>query len=275
MNVHINLPRRGARLLVFMCVGGASGLAALPSLADLAPALDRLSVSVGVLSADPKLNLSLNSTYGDLGSGDMGLGKETMPRIKANLMIFDSQGVSFDYYQYRHSYTGVFSNTTNVNGTDITAAGNAFLDVKLDVAKLAYKFWMGSGDTVFGAGAGAGYYKLGLNASATASINSTSSSAQGDYNDSALAPLLEFSARHAFGPDLRVFVDASGVKKSNGRLSGSIYNTAVGIEWFPTKNVGAVLDYSTSQINLSRADTVDINLKLKVQGPSAFIKVRY
>ena len=127
----------------------------------------------------------------------------------------------------------------------------------------------------FGWPSGAGYYKLGLNASATASINSTSSSAQGDYNDSALAPLLEFSARHAFGPDLRVFVDASGVKKSNGRLSGSIYNTAVGIEWFPTKNVGAVLDYSTSQINLSRADTVDINLKLKVQGPSAFIKVRY
>ncbi|WP_408595595.1 hypothetical protein [Limnohabitans sp.] len=87
MHVHSNLPSRGVRILALMCLGGASGLASAPALADLAPALDRLSVSVGVLSADPKLNLSLNSTYGDLGSGDMGLGKETMPRIKANLMI--------------------------------------------------------------------------------------------------------------------------------------------------------------------------------------------
>jgi hypothetical protein len=97
----------------------------------------------------------------------------------------------------------------------------------------------------------------------------------GAFNDDAVAPLLEIALRHAVNPELRLFAKGAGVKKTGGRMHGDIYNTAVGLEWFPTKNVGVVLDYSMSQIDITRDATYETNLKFKVQGPSTFVKVRY
>jgi hypothetical protein len=247
----------------------------MPVWAELSPALDRVSISAGLLSANPTLNVALHNEYGTLGTGDARLGRETMPHIKANVMIFDSQGLSMDYYHYKQSYAGAMSHSTSVNNTPYVTALDANLDFKLEFAKLAYKWWIGSGNTVFGVGAGAAHYKLDLKANASASFNQSIASATGEFNDSAVAPLLELGIRHAFSPDLRVFADASGMKKSGGRLNGEIYNAAVGVEWFPVKNVGVVFDYGMSQINLNRVDTVDVNLKYKIQGPSTYVKVRY
>jgi hypothetical protein len=275
MNTPMTFPRRGARNWARMAASGATFLMAIPAWADMSPALERFTISAGVLSADPKINVSLNTAYGNLGSGDVGLGQETMPRIKANLMLFDNQGLSFDFYQYKHSYTGSMGNSTSINNTPVVTGVNANLDLNLDFAKLAYRYWIGSGNTVVGLGAGAAYYKLDLKANASASFNNSTSSIQDNYKDSAVAPLLEVAVRHAINPDLRLFADASGMKKSGGRLNGDIYNATVGVEWFPAKNVGVVLDYGVSQINLNRLDTVDVNFKLKVQGPSTFVKVRY
>lgn len=269
------LPRRGARILALMAASVSSLMISMPASAELSPALDRISISAGAFRADPKFNSSLYTQYGNLQSGDIGLGMETMPRVKADIMIFDSQGLSFDYYQYNRGYTGVIANNTNANGTALTTVGNARFDIKLDFAKLEYKWWFGSGNTVIGLGAGAAYYKISLNANATASINSSTAETNAEYIDDALAPLLGVSVRHAINPDLRLFADASGVKHSQGQTHGDIYNAAVGVEWFPIKNVGVVLDYSMSQFDLIREDAIDVNLKLKLQGPSAFVKVRF
>jgi len=273
------LLRRGARILALMAASGSSLMISMPASAELSPALDRISISAGAFRADPKFNASLNTPYGNLQSGDIGLGIETMPRVKADIMIFDSQGLSFDYYQYKRGYTGAITNNTNVNGTALTTVGNASLDIKLDFAKLEYRWWFGSGNTVIGLGAGAAYYKINLNANATASIGGSTADTNGEYVDDALAPLLGIGVRHAISPDLRLFADASGVKQSRGQLHGKIYNTAVGVEWFPIKNVGVILDYSMSQVDLTRDDVIDdaidVNLKLKLQGPSAFVKVRF
>ncbi len=275
MNAHMTFPSRGVRTLVLMATSGASLMMTTPALAELSPALDRVSISAGVLHADPTLNVSLHSQYGSLGTGDVGLGDERMPRIKANLMIFDSQGLSMDYYQYKHGYAGGMSHSTSVNNNPLVTAADANLALKLDFAKLAYKWWMGSGNTVFGLGAGAAYYKLDLRANASVSLNQSVAATAREFSDSAVAPLLEFGLRHAINPDLRLFADVSGMKKSGGRLNGEIYNGTVGVEWFPVKNVGVVFDYGLSQIKLNRLDTVDVNLKLRIQGPSTYIKVRY
>lgn len=182
-------------------------------------------------------------------------------------MIFDSQGLSLDYYQYKQGYADSAGGSTSINGTAITTTGSANLGVKLDVAKLAYKWWIGSGNTVVGLGVGAAYYKVDLNLAATASINNATANIRGAYTDNAVAPLLEIGVRHALNSDRRLFANASGMRKSGGRLSGDIYNTVLGVEWFPAKNVGVVLDYSVGQINLNRLDTNETNLKLKIQGP--------
>lgn len=275
MNTHNQFPRRGVRTLLLLATSGTSLMMAMPALADLAPALDRVSISVGVFQASPKIDASLITPYGNLQTGDIALGKETLPRIKADLMLFDSQGLSFDYYQYKHSYTGNVANNINVLGTGLTTTGQANLDLTMDFAKLSYKWWLGSGNTVLGLGAGAAYYKINMNANATASLNNMTASTSGSYNDDAVAPLIDIALRHAVNPELRVFAKGSGVKKTGGRMHGDIYNAAVGMEWFPTKNVGVVLDYSMSQIDITRDASYETNLKLKVQGPSAFVKVRY
>ena len=258
-----------------MLASGSGMMLAMPASAELSPALDRISISAGAFSADPKFNAALNTTYGKLQSGDIALGMETMPRVKADIMIFDSQGLSFDYYQYNRGYTGAITNNTNINGTTLTTVGNASFDIKLDFAKMEYRWWFGSGNTVLGLGAGAAYYKVSLNANATASVNSSTADTNAEYLDDALAPLLGIGLRHAITPDLRLFADASGVKQTRGQMHGEIYNEAVGIEWFPIKNLGIVLDYSMSQFDLTREDAIDVNLKLNLQGPSAFIKARF
>jgi hypothetical protein len=230
MNTHMTLPPKGVRNLLLMAGLAATFLMAMPARAEMSPALDRFSISAGVLRADPKVNVALSTAYGNLGSGDLGLGQETMPRIKANLMLFDNQGLSFDVYQYKHGYSAFMGNSTRIDNMPVVTAVNANLDLKLDFAKLAYRLWLGSGNTVFGLGAGAAYYKLDLTANASASFNNSTSSTQAEYKDSAVAPLLEVAVRHAISPNLRVFADASGMKKSGGRLNGDIYNATVGVE---------------------------------------------
>ena len=275
MKTHPTRRSPSPRLLPFMAVVAVASTATLPAHAELSPALDRVSIVVGAFQSDPEFNASVNTPYGKLQSGDINLGKETMPRIKVDVLLFDSQGLSLDYYQYKHGYTGSIANNSNVNGSALTTLGNANLDMQLDFAKLAYKWWFGSGNTVLGLGAGIGYYKISLHANATASVNGSTASISDGYSDDAYAPLIELGVRHAISPDLRLFADASGVKKSDGLLTGEIYSAAVGVEWFPVKNAGLVLDYGIHQMDLRRDDSISENFRVKFQGPSAFLKLRF
>jgi hypothetical protein len=252
-------------------------LAAAPALADPSPALDRFSFSVGAFNADPKFNASVSTPYGNLQSGDLKPGRVTMPRITADVLLGDSQGISFDYYQYKRDYSGGVANSTSFgNFGTLNTFGNANLSTKLDFAKLSYKWWIGSGNTVLGLGAGAAYYRATLGISALASVNGQVGTLSESSSDNAVAPLLEIGVRHAITPDLRLFADASGVWKNSGRFHGNIYNASAGVEWFPIKNVGLVLAYGVTNIDLTReADFADSRLKVRLQGPSAFLKARF
>jgi len=252
-------------------------LAAVPAFADPSPALDRFSLSVGGFSADPKLDASFGTAYGALQTGDVKPGRVTMPRISADLLLGDSQGISFDYYRYKRDYSGGIDSTTSLGpfGT-LNTFGNANISTKLDFAKLSYKWWIGSGNTVFGLGAGAAYYRATLGTTALASVNGQIGTLSESSSGSTVAPLLEIGVRHAITPDLRLFADASGVWKSSGRFHGNIYNASAGVEWFPVKNIGVVLAYGVTNIDLTREnDFAESRLKVKLQGPSAFLKARF
>jgi hypothetical protein len=275
MRTHLTLTYRWGRSLALTAATGASLMVSAPAMAELSPALDRASVSAGIFFTDPQVNGALNTQYGNLQSGDIGLGKASVPRIKADFILFDSQGLAFDYYQYSRTYNGTIANNTNLLGTTLTTVGDANLDVKIDFGKIEYKWWFGSADTVVGLGLGAGYYKINMKANVTASVNNVATAASGEYVDDAVAPLLGIGVRHAIDPNFRFFGDFSGMRKVGGQMHGSIYNASVGAEWFVAKNVGVVLDYSMTQIDITRDDTVDVHLQLKFFGPSAFVKVRF
>ncbi|QFZ84120.1 MULTISPECIES: hypothetical protein [Variovorax] len=258
--------------VLFTCIAAPVVATAEPS-----PALDRFSFSVGAFSADPKFSASVETPYGALRSNDLKPGRVTMPRITADVLIGDSQGISFDYYRYKRDYDGQIGGSTTIGGFGaLNAIGSANLSAQLDFAKLAYKWWLGSGNTVFGLGAGAAYYRATLGASALVGVNGQVRSVSERSSDNAIAPLLEVGVRHAITPDLRLFADASGVWKSSGRFHGNIYNAAAGVEWFPVKNVGLVLSYGVTNIDLTReGGFADSRLKVRLQGPSAFLKARF
>lgn len=273
---------RTAPLHTVCRVATASLLAGLfisagPAMADVSPALDRFSFSAGGFQVRPEFGARVGTQYGTLDTGDLKSGSVTLPRISADVLLFDSQGLSFDYYRYKRSWSDSANGGFSLGGASgtVTAAADVRLQTELEVAKLAYKWWMGSGNTVVGVGAGAAYYRLGVNASGNARVGNESRGFDSSKSEDAIAPLLEFGVRHAITPDLRLFADASGVWKKSGKTHGSIYNAAVGVEWFPIKNVGLVASYGVNDIDLKYNDDVDARLRVKLPGPSLFVKARF
>lgn len=250
-------------------------LAAGSAWADPSPALDRMSFSAGAFYADPSINVGADTRYGRIDSGNMGQEHAWVPRVKASLLIGDTQGFDFDYYRYDKSYNPTVSGSTTSNGAPVSGTAALNGDLRLDLAQLAYKWWIGSGNDVFGLGAGAAYYHARVDATAQATVNGISGTASGSTSDNTFAPLIELGWRHAFNSNLRVYAEASGIKKNGGNITGHIYGGALGVEWFPWKDVGLVADYGISKIQLNRENNDSANLDIRLKGPSAYLKVRF
>ncbi|MHB1273730.1 MAG: hypothetical protein ACYCZD_13365 [Rhodanobacter sp.] len=88
--------------------------------------------------------------------------------------------------------------------------------------------------------------------------------------------MLQLGWRHAFSDRWRMYFDASGVKKNGGRLSGHIYNAALGTEWYPRPNLGLGAEYGYTRIVLHQhRHSYDANLDMKLHGPSVFLRLRF
>jgi len=253
---------------------------ALPAMADPSPALDRISISAGAFYAEPRFQAGVNTPYGRIETPKRTNNSVTIPRVRAEVLFGDTQGISFDYYRYDRSYTQNVAGNSTINGQPVSGSARFDSQLKLDLARLAYKWWLGSGNSVFGIGLGAAYYRADLSGSirgtVTAGGQTYTDGTSDRYTDDAIAPLIELGWRHAFTPDVRMYVEASGVKKNGGRLEGHIYNGNIGVEWFPWKNVGLVLDYGISRVRLERNSSQSpADLDVRFRGPSLFVKARF
>lgn len=258
----------------------AGGSAAAQAPVNASPALDRVSIAAGGFYVEPKVSAEGDTRYGHVSTPEAETDRTTLPRVKTEVLIGDSHGLSFDYFRYHKSYSPEFSGSTVVNGQNVTGVANADARLELDLAKLAYKFWMGRGNDVFGVGVGAAYYRAAIDGRGTATASATGLPAQSvefsaHDSESAFAPLLEFGWRHAFSPELRLVAEASGIKKNGGRINGHIYGGSVGLEWFPWQNIGLMVDYGTQKISLNRDAERDASLDVRLTGPSAYLKVRF
>jgi len=259
-----------------------AGMAQAQTQSTISPALDRMSISAGAFYAEPKIHLGANSDeFGRLDTPDEKIDEETLPRLKADILFGANHGLSFDYFRYNEKYSGDFAGSTVYEGrnVDATAEGNAKL--RIELARLTYKYWFGGEKDVFGVGLGAAYLRGKISGSASATVNATnpvetaSWSGSASASDSAYAPVIDLAWRHSFNEQWRMYVEASGVKKNGGSTEGHVYNGAVGVEWFPHKNVGLVLDYGIQKIALQRNNERAAELDLKLTGPSAYVKVRF
>jgi hypothetical protein len=242
--------------------------------ADPSPALDRASVSLGAFYTEPRIDYQGDTNYGRIDTGTAHTDHATLPRVKAQVLLGDSQGLDFDYYRYDKTFSPTLSGSTNYNGLPLTGNGKLDAKLKLELANFAYKWWLGSGADAFGVGVGAAYYKASLKGTASGILNGVAGNADYDESESAWAPLLELGWRHAFSENLRVYADASGIKKNGGNVHGHIYGGAIGVEWYPTKAVGLVAEYTANKIALNR-DSSSADLNIRLHGPAAYVKFRF
>ena len=213
-----HLALRGAMMLGVLGIATAAATAR----AEPSPTLDRVSLSVGAFSADPRINIGADTQFGRIDAPESKQSRTTIPRVKADLLIGDRHGLAFDYYRYDKSYTPSLTGDTIINGQPVTGTATA----------------------------------------------------RDSISEHAFAPLLEVGWRHAFTPDLRMYAEASGIKKNGGRINGHIYGGNIGVEWFPFKNIGFVADYGMSKIKRHRDSERDADLNIRLTGPSAYVKVR-
>lgn len=275
-------PASHRRLIALQATVLATTLAGAIAHAEPAAPLDRVSVAVGAFSAKPKIHVSGDTNYGYLDSGDQEYGHTTLPRVKAEFLLGDSHGLALDYFRYDKDYNPSYSGATTDNGQPLTGTATVNGKLRLDLAQLAYRWWMGQGDDVFGVGVGAAYLHGKLSGSVTGQVSGLNASTvpinfNGSDSVSAkgFAPLIEFGWKHAFQPNLRMFAEASGLKKNGGSVDGHVYGGNIGVEWFAARNVGLVVDYGIQRIQLSRNNDQGADLKLRLTGPSAFVKVRF
>ena len=258
-----------------------SSLAGACAQAEPAAPLDRFSIAAGAFYTEPKISAEGDSRYGHLATPEGNLGHATLPRVQAELLLGDSHGLSFDYFRYDKTYNPTFSGQTSYEGRAISGTGTVNGKLKINLAQLAYRWWLGHGQDVFGIGVGAAYLHARVSGTGTATAVSVdglsfpvSVSGTGSAGESVVAPLLELGWKHAFSPAVRMFAEASGIRKNGGRVDGHIYGATAGVEWFPARQVGLVFDYGIQKIRLNR-DQGNDRLNVRLTGPSAFVKVRF
>jgi hypothetical protein len=236
------------------------------------------SVDTDVRVADPSDTLSGTINLED----DLGFDQDkAVPRVRADFLFGEHQGLALDYYKIGRSSHQVLARDISYDGVDYSANADVHAKLDFNFGSVAWRWWFGQGDDAYGVGLGAGWYRVktalvgdgafdpGTGGEQPVSVASTS-------NDSAWAPMLQLGWRHMFNDQWRMYLDASGVRKNGGRISGHIYNAALGMEWLPWENLGFGLEYGYSQIKLHwNRSAYDADLDMTLSGPSAFVKLRW
>ena len=261
-------------------IAAAMLLAAVPiAMADdVSPALDRVSLWLGGYSLDTEIALDARNTAGNVSTGKVNLdsGNETVGRARLDFLFLDSQGFTLDYYTLDRASTQVLNKPFTYAGLPFQLDSTLHGKIDLAAGSVSYHWWFGSDTDVIGVGLGGTYYRLKVGIAGTVALNDISVQGSATWQDDAIAPLITVAYKHAFSNSLRVYADASGVRKNGGKLAGHIDDGRVGIEWFPWQNFGLSAEYGVTHIHLDHdGESYIADLNVKFSGPSLFARVRF
>lgn len=265
-------------------VGGVTAVLVLSSAvasAEPPQALDRFDLAIGAYFADSstsaRLDGAVRGTDFDF-EHDLGLDPHhAIGRFRLSALVGDSQGFELDAYRLRRHGMRTLSRTVVVDDTTYDVDASVRGDLDLDFSSIAYRWWVPAGEQdVWGIGLGGGYYRARGVVQGEATVNDQHEYAKVEDSSDAWAPLVELGWRHAFSDSLRLYADLSGVAKGWGPVTGHIINGALGAEWYPMEHIGIGIEYGAQRILLkSERAGVRARLKLDLEGPSVFARVRY
>ncbi|MCE5232490.1 MAG: hypothetical protein ABFC67_13450 [Mizugakiibacter sp.] len=248
--------------------------------------MDRFGAWLGGYQPDMRIRLGVDASGGPQGTTidaerDFGLDRRhPIGRARVDFLLGDHQGFGLDAYRYDDRGARTLDRRVIYDGNayDIDAAIRSRFG--MDFVSAAWHWWLDAGEhDVVGVGIGAAYYRLALDVVGEVTVDGPvggSAAATSHHSEAAWAPVLTLGWRHAFTRDVRVYVDLSGVRKNAGSLQGHIFSGALGVEYFPWEHVGLGVEYAANRIHLDK-DGRDYaaRLRLRLQGPAAFMRVRF
>lgn len=242
------------------------------------PALDRIGIWLGGYYANTTLKLDAQADQVNVDTGEVRLahGHESIARARVDLLLFDRQGLTFDWYALGNSSSRQLTRTFTYEGVPFVVDSTLHGHLDFRSGSAAWHWWFGDGADVVGIGVGAVWYRLGLDVRGTVALEDIRADGAANWSDSAVAPLLNVAWRHAFSNDLRAYVDLSGVRKNGGRLSGHVHDARVGLEWFPSPHLGVGVEYAYTRITLNRrTSSYAAGLGVDLDGPALFARMRF
>jgi len=245
---------------------------------DVSPALDRASLWLGGYYANTTLKLEAEADHGRVDTGELKLarGRDAVGRARIDLLLFDRQGLSFDWYTLGRSSSSRLTRDFTYEGVPFVLDSTMHGRLRFSAGSVAWHWWLGEGNDVFGIGLGAVWYRASLALRGTVSLEDITADGSARWSDDAVAPLLDLAWRHAFSDDLRAYVALSGVRKNGGRLSGHVHDARIGLEWFPWQRLGIGCEYGYTRVSLERrAHAYDAGLGIDLDGPSLFARMRF
>ncbi len=273
------------RFLLTAPLGLLASTAALAQDAHLP--LDQASIRLGGYAAGVDTDVTASDKSGFLSGSinlenDLGFRRnKQVPRARADFLFGEHEGLAIDYYTIDRSSDHAFAREGSYAGQSYHLDAQVRSKLDFDFGSVAWRWWYGQGNDAYGLGLGGAWYRvrtalagdgsvdLGLGLPDPQPFDSTS-------DDKAWAPMLQLGWRHAFNDQWRIYIDASGIRKNGGRLSGHIYNGAFGVEWLPWEHVGFGAEYDYSQIRLDwRREHYNATLDMSLSGPSAYVKLRF
>jgi hypothetical protein len=89
------------------------------------------------------------------------------------------------------------------------------------------------------------------------------------------APLIGLSARHVLVSRVRVFADARAIRLNHEGIDGSALSATAGVEFFATRSLALVLQYSDTWVEAERrSSNFSGRLEVGFSGPQALLRSR-
>ena len=263
-------PCAAATLALLACSSANAG--------ERLPTLPRVSLAVGAwhIDADARIGGTGFDRSFDTRRFTVSDKARTVPRARLDLTLGARHGFTFEYYELSTGRSIERSQSFTYQGTEYTASARVSADLEIDVGTADYRLWLGGGDTTVGLGVGAAAYRVEADVTGRATLNGNAVQARADYSTSTVAPMASIGLRHRVREDLHLYADASGIRRSGGRLRGHIYSAAAGTEWYPWQHFGFGVEWAVKRVRLMREfSQAEGRLDLRFHGPFVYLKSRF
>ena len=273
----------GIRVAAIICLLLGSITASGAFADDALPALDRLQISAGLFSNELNVDGRVDGRASFEGSerdfdDTLGFAKRrSIDLIDISWRPFERHSFGLRHYRDSRSRTVRLEDELRFDGDvfpfDAEVRGRA----SFSALEFNYTGWLKASERS-ALGIQLGALRLSASLSIRGEIESPDlGRAEGEASVSRqlYAPLIGISGRQVLGPKVRTFFELKAIQLRYDGVDGRAYLGSAGIEYFPVKSVGLVLQYADTRVKAEQS-VGDFNgrLDLGFRGPQALLRWR-